>query len=206
MDEDKVKGVEESSGDRELLASRLRDIRQFNGYGSLENLGKLLNTNKNTVGTYERAVRLPDVDYLAKFAEKTESDFIDLLILRLQSSAFPEARNASDEVKKYCIANKNNDNIDNTSEPISFEDTSDKKIKTGLNANNSGSDKDNEGAFRGIRKLLLEQYCGNDVDDKNMIIKILLKELICGQHISDYAFAEINKTLKKLDEIDNHTN
>lgn len=71
------------------LGARLRTAR---GTKSIEAMAGSLSVNKNTLGGYERGERLPDVDFLATFAQITGSDFFELLSIRLLDSDQAAAR------------------------------------------------------------------------------------------------------------------
>ena len=67
------------------LGQELRRARRNAGF-TIELLAPKLKVNKNTLGAYERGDNLPDVEFLAVFAQRLEVDFAHLLKLRLQSS------------------------------------------------------------------------------------------------------------------------
>ncbi|MFK5894247.1 MAG: helix-turn-helix transcriptional regulator [Pseudomonadota bacterium] len=73
------------------LGRSLRDARLLGNFGSIEVFCKLVGVNKNTLGAYERGERLPDVDFLSVFAEKTGKDFFYILKLRLNESKNTDA-------------------------------------------------------------------------------------------------------------------
>ncbi|WP_445083981.1 hypothetical protein [Candidatus Vondammii sp. HM_W22] len=56
--------------------------------------------SKNSLAAYERGERLPDVDFLAVFADRTGADFNELLRLRLASGKTEEARARKDPGSK----------------------------------------------------------------------------------------------------------
>lgn len=66
------------------IGDSLRRIRDGRGW-SVDVFAAKMGVNKNTVGAYERGERLPEVDYLARFAKETDSNFAELLGLRLQA-------------------------------------------------------------------------------------------------------------------------
>ena len=74
------------------LGEKLRILREKRRLGNLKDAGKKLSVSNNTLGSYERGEVLPDVDYLAMFAEKTGADFNELLYLRLASGKNEAAR------------------------------------------------------------------------------------------------------------------
>jgi len=56
-----------------------------------------IGVNKNTLGAYERGQRLPDIEFLARFAQLTGSRFSDLFQARLASSSSPAVREIAGE-------------------------------------------------------------------------------------------------------------
>lgn len=66
------------------LGEALRRIREGRSW-SVDVFAEKVGVNRNTVGAYERGERLPEVDYLARFARETDSNFAELLGLRLQA-------------------------------------------------------------------------------------------------------------------------
>ncbi|WP_347258647.1 S24 family peptidase [Methylocaldum sp.] len=64
-------------------------------------MATLLGFHKNTLVNYERGGRLPDVDFLAVVAAKTEADFLDLVRLRLEVSEWAEARAQARVLKRW---------------------------------------------------------------------------------------------------------
>ncbi len=71
-----------------------RLLRAGRGHRTIVEWGQLLQINKNTVGAYEHEKSLPDVEFLARFAEETGCDFLSLLIARLAASADTAAKRA----------------------------------------------------------------------------------------------------------------
>lgn len=72
---------------------------------------KQLGVSHGSLGSYEREETLPDVDFLAKFADVTGADFNDLLRLRLASGKTAEARAlaetlTSPEANRYPVADQ----------------------------------------------------------------------------------------------------
>lgn len=69
------------AGSSERIGDALKRVR---GGRSADGLG--LKTHINTISNYETGKRLPELDFLAAFAEATGADFLELLRLRLASS------------------------------------------------------------------------------------------------------------------------
>ncbi len=67
-------------------------LRQQRGRQSIAVMAGRLNVNKNTLGAYERGQRLPDLEFLARFARVAGTRFRDLLQARLASSQSPALR------------------------------------------------------------------------------------------------------------------
>lgn len=65
---------------------KLRLLREKSGLKQLE-MAELLSVNINTLGGYERGDRLPDIDYLIKFAEIADVNLVELINSRILSSA-----------------------------------------------------------------------------------------------------------------------
>jgi phage repressor protein C with HTH and peptisase S24 domain len=61
-------------------------LRAARGDTSIEATAKALDVNKNTLGDYERGVRLPELDFLVRFADVTGASLGHLLSLRLGST------------------------------------------------------------------------------------------------------------------------
>lgn len=76
----------------DCLGVRLKELRKHNQLGSLPEACKLFSVSPNTLGSYERGLTLPDVEFLAEFAARTGGDFNELLRLRLASSPNEAAR------------------------------------------------------------------------------------------------------------------
>lgn len=74
------------------VGDAIRKIREESGLGSLISASEKLGFNKNTIASYERGLTLPDIDFLVVFAEKTGTDFNELLRLRLAASRYETAR------------------------------------------------------------------------------------------------------------------
>jgi transcriptional regulator with XRE-family HTH domain len=80
-----LQGVDVSTELDEPFGSYLRRVRRRAGYADLRDVAKELGVNRNTVGAYERGERLPDIDYLADFADVMDADLAALIRLRLAS-------------------------------------------------------------------------------------------------------------------------
>ena len=65
---------------------------------TIADLARALGVNYNTLGGYERGEKLPDVDFLARFAQVTGSSFLDLLAARLRAMDSEAGRRALAEV------------------------------------------------------------------------------------------------------------
>lgn len=74
------------------LGDYLRNMRNSCSLGNLIDAGVSLGVSNNTLAAYEREETLPDVDFLAVFADRTGADFNELLRLRLASGKNKEAR------------------------------------------------------------------------------------------------------------------
>ncbi|MEO5573122.1 MAG: LexA family transcriptional regulator [Gammaproteobacteria bacterium] len=70
------------------LGEFMRVQREARNMG-IEAMARCVGVNKNTLGGYERSERLPDIEFLAEFALATDSDFQQLLALRLNGSKAP---------------------------------------------------------------------------------------------------------------------
>jgi transcriptional regulator with XRE-family HTH domain len=77
---------------KNMLGSVLRATRKEGAFGTMDQFSALLGVSKNTLATYERGERLPDIDFLATFASITGVDFNELLRLRLLDSQVPASR------------------------------------------------------------------------------------------------------------------
>lgn len=82
------------------LSERIKFYRESAGLKQIE-LAPILSVNVNTLGAYERAERLPEIDFLINFCEETDADFGELLDLRIQDS--PATQGDIDKVSKYLI-------------------------------------------------------------------------------------------------------
>lgn len=78
----------------------LRSLRESGGHGSIASLASRLGVDKNTLQGYESGRTLPEVDFLAVFADRTGADFNELLRLRLESGKTEEARLLSKEYER----------------------------------------------------------------------------------------------------------
>ena len=181
------------------LASKLKNIRQFNKLGSLDKFSKGLNVNKNTIGAYERGERLPDVDYLCIFAKNTGANFFDLLMSRLKSSSREEARAMSKEVLEKCSNNQTEEKTNQSSS--SSTTTSSSEVITEEPTINNHSNTLNETV-----KLLTANYNGSSKTDKDLVITMLLKQLQFSNSINQYAVEQIIHTLKALDDKEERVN
>lgn len=75
-----------------ILGPVLRQWRDSSGLGPIKLACGQLGVSHSTLGMYERGELLPDVDFLATFAERTGADFQELLRLRLAGGKTSEAR------------------------------------------------------------------------------------------------------------------
>lgn len=76
---------------RKISGELGRMLRVARGHNSILAWSELLSINKNTLGAYERAASLPDLEFLATFSEISDKNFLTLLIGRLISSPDPAA-------------------------------------------------------------------------------------------------------------------
>lgn len=67
------------------FAEELRRSRERGGLGSIDSAAKKLGVARGSLGGYERGERLPDIDFLARLARETNSDFNELLRLRIEA-------------------------------------------------------------------------------------------------------------------------
>ena len=74
------------------LGRELRKWRESGKFGPLKVACELFGVSHATLGAYEQGKGLPDVDFLANFADKTGADFNELLRLRLASGKTEAAR------------------------------------------------------------------------------------------------------------------
>lgn len=77
---------------RKKLGDLLREWRNNSSLGSIKDACDTLGVSSATLANYELGKALPDVDYLAMFAEKTGADFNELLYLRLACGKNEAAR------------------------------------------------------------------------------------------------------------------
>lgn len=82
-----------SAGSHERISDALKRVR---GGRSVDEIG--LKTHINTISNYETGKRLPEIDFLAAFAEATGADFLELLRLRLASSQDEPARRMAERL------------------------------------------------------------------------------------------------------------
>lgn len=82
------------------LGEKLRSVRDEQKLGNLKVAGAALGCSNNTLASYERGEVLPDVDFLAKFAEVTGIPFLELLALRLVASGQPESLRAIESLQE----------------------------------------------------------------------------------------------------------
>jgi transcriptional regulator with XRE-family HTH domain len=75
-----------------MIGKKIRLIREKSGLGTIKIAAPKLGVSHSTLGFYETGKSLPDVDFLAKFADATGADFYELLRLRLASGKTEEAR------------------------------------------------------------------------------------------------------------------
>lgn len=83
-----------SASSSEHIGHTLRRVR---GGRSVDEIG--LKTHINTISNYETGKRLPELDFLAAFSEATGADFLELLRLRLASSADAPAQRMAERLK-----------------------------------------------------------------------------------------------------------
>lgn len=62
--------------------------------GSIATVAEKLGFNKNTVAGYENGLSIPDIDYLAAFADLSGYDLVALLRVRLAESRYESTRQA----------------------------------------------------------------------------------------------------------------
>jgi len=95
------------AGSSERIGDALKRVR---GGRSADGLG--LKTHINTISNYETGKRLPEVDFLAAFAEATGADFLELLRLRLASSHDEPAQRMAERLKAAPAAGSAPDALD----------------------------------------------------------------------------------------------
>ena len=71
-----------------VLAERLQQLRERAGIPSQQALATELEVAKNRVWSYEKGHTLPDIDFLARFAQTTGADLGELIRLRLEAAGF----------------------------------------------------------------------------------------------------------------------
>lgn len=74
------------------LGPKMRELRRRAGFTASESLARKTGVSRNTVDAYERGERLPEIDFLAAFADVTNSDLAELIRLRLASGPMAERR------------------------------------------------------------------------------------------------------------------
>ena len=84
-------------GRDESLGGKLRRRRKEVDK-TIADMAQALGVNYNTLGGYERGETLPDVDFLARFAEATGTSFRDLPTARLQAMESDAGRRALSEL------------------------------------------------------------------------------------------------------------
>ncbi|WP_152525375.1 helix-turn-helix transcriptional regulator [Marinobacter sp. EN3] len=78
------------------LGKMLKEWRAQANLGPVKDACKVLGVSHGALGMYEREESLPDVDFLAVFAEKTGANFFSLLEARLRSGKTEQARDLAD--------------------------------------------------------------------------------------------------------------
>lgn len=79
-----------------MIAEALKKAR---GRMTLEEISTLTGAHKNTIGNYERGERLPELDFLTAFAKATGADLWNLVVLRVQTAANPNATALEPEIR-----------------------------------------------------------------------------------------------------------
>ena len=74
-------------------------LKKARGRMTLEEIAGLTATHKNTIGNYERGERLPEIDFLTAFAKATGADLWNLVVLRVQAAANPQATALEPEIR-----------------------------------------------------------------------------------------------------------
>lgn len=96
-----------SASSLERIGDALKRVR---GGRSVDSIG--LKAHINTISNYETGKRLPEIDFLAAFAEATGADFLDLLRLRLASSPDEPAQRMAARLKSAPAAGSAPDTLD----------------------------------------------------------------------------------------------
>jgi transcriptional regulator with XRE-family HTH domain len=78
-----------------------------------------IGVHPNTLALYERGERLPELDFLATFADKTGADFNELLRLRLASGKTEEARKLAET---YQDVTENKEKYEGAQRQVAHED------------------------------------------------------------------------------------
>lgn len=73
-----------------------KELERVRKKRSRPDFSAIIGVHPNTLALYERGERLPEIDFLAVFADRTGADFNKLLRLRLASSKTEEARARED--------------------------------------------------------------------------------------------------------------
>ena len=81
----------------ESLGRKLRRHRKA-ADKTIADMAQALGVNYNTLGGYERGETLPEIDFLAHFAQATGSSFLELLVARLQAMNSDAGRRALSEL------------------------------------------------------------------------------------------------------------
>jgi transcriptional regulator with XRE-family HTH domain len=72
----------------EMFTDRIRKLREKSELGSIDAAAEKLGVSRGSLGGYERGKRLPDIDFLARFAQATGADLWELIRLRLDAAGF----------------------------------------------------------------------------------------------------------------------
>jgi transcriptional regulator with XRE-family HTH domain len=83
------------------LGEYLRQCRETTGF-SIDVLAEKLGVNKNTLGGYERGERLPEIDYLTRFAGVTDANLDTLM--RLRQAAVPHSKEVRAAMSRIAAA------------------------------------------------------------------------------------------------------
>lgn len=70
------------------LAEQIRSVRRLRGRETIEEFASVLGVAPKTLSNYELGKRLPDIDFLAHFAQITGASLPELVNLRLQAEGF----------------------------------------------------------------------------------------------------------------------
>lgn len=80
-----------------MIAEALKRMR---GRMTIDDLATRTGVHKNTIGNYERGERLPEIDFLVAFAKVTGADLWELVLMRVQAAANPQATALEPDVRK----------------------------------------------------------------------------------------------------------